>query len=97
MGLEGYRKRINEIDNNLLKLLNERVELALKIGAEKQQQGLPVYVPERENEILDRLVKLNHGPLMDEGVRNFFTDIIKVCREMQKRQQTGLLNNGGKS
>jgi chorismate mutase-like protein len=84
MGLEAYRKQIDAIDNQLLQLFNERAQLALRIGEEKQRQGLPVYVPEREKQIIERVQQLNRGPLTSLAVRELFTSIIQTCRNLEK-------------
>lgn len=83
MNIDLYRSQINEIDLQLLELLNQRAILAHKIGKEKQTQGLPVLVPEREKKVLSRLAQLNNGPLKDEALRSVFQSIIEICRNVQ--------------
>ena len=67
MGLDEWRARIDEIDRQLLRLLSQRAELSLEIGRAKRESGEPVLVPEREQEILDELARLNPGPLLRRG------------------------------
>ena len=69
MGLDEWRARIDEIDRQLLRLLNQRAELSLEIGRAKRQASEPVLVPEREQEILDELTRLNAGPLTAGAIR----------------------------
>jgi len=83
MGIDILRKQIDAIDQQLLELLNERARLAQQIGAEKQQLGLPVFVPEREQQILDRLQQLNPGPLTAFAIREIFALIIQSCRFLE--------------
>lgn len=83
MGIDILRKQIDAIDQQLLELFNERARLAQQIGAEKQQLGLPVFVPEREQQILDRLQQLNPGPLTASAIREIFTLIIQSCRFLE--------------
>ena len=52
MNLDDWRSRINDLDNQILTLLNQRAEAALKIGDLKRRHDLPYYVPEREAEII---------------------------------------------
>src|SRR2546425_5271355 len=63
MNLDDWRSRINDLDNQLLNLLNQRAEAALRIGDLKRRKDLAYFVPEREAEIVDRLVKDNGGAL----------------------------------
>src|SRR2546428_6176827 len=62
MNLDDWRSRINDFDKELLILLNQRAEAALRIGDLKRRKDLAYFVPEREAEIVDRLVKRNGGP-----------------------------------
>ena len=56
MSLQDLRRRIDELDRQLVKLLNERSRCALEIGKLKQEQHLPLYQPDREKEVLEMLV-----------------------------------------
>ena len=51
MNISDWRRRIDEIDKKLVELLNERSHCALEIGRIKQEQGIPIYQPTRENEV----------------------------------------------
>lgn len=86
LNLEHYRDQINEIDLELLKLINKRAQLALKISEVKQEKGLPIYIPEREQSILLHLIELNQGPLNATGINSIFTKIIEACRQLQLTQ-----------
>ena len=54
MDLDEWRSRINNLDGQILNLLNQRAEAALKIGDLKRHSGAPVYAPEREAEVFRR-------------------------------------------
>src|SRR6185295_16544848 len=69
MNLDDWRSRINNLDHEILALLNQRADAALHIGELKRQQDLPYFVPEREAQVLDRLVTLNRGPLPADALR----------------------------
>ena len=73
--IEKYRKLIDRIDLELLELLNRRADTALSIGKIKKQNKQPVYVPEREREIIERLISLNNGPLSKEAIKKMFLNI----------------------
>jgi len=84
MGIDDWRERIDEVDGKILELLNERTRYSLEIGQIKRQANLPVYVPAREKEILERLTRLNQGPLTDAAVRRLFERIIDESRRHEK-------------
>jgi chorismate mutase / prephenate dehydratase len=83
MDLADWRSRINDLDNQILHLLNQRAEAALQIGDLKRRQEAPHYVPEREAEILRRITALNPGPLPTETVRAVWTEILSGCRRLE--------------
>jgi len=83
--LDGWRKRIDEIDQQLVKLLNERSHCALEIGRLKKMLKLPAWQPEREAEILRHVVKANQGPLDDAAIRRLFERIIDEARSVERR------------
>lgn len=70
--IETYRKQIDEIDNQILKFLNDRMEIVKEIGRVKQTSGTSIYRPEREKEILDRLKLLNKGALNPQAIDAIF-------------------------
>lgn len=78
------RDLIDAIDSSLLKLLNVRSSLALKIGALKKHYNLPVYDPEREKEIIKRLINENSGPLDSNAVIRLFERIIDEARRLER-------------
>src|SRR5919198_3172607 len=83
MNLDDWRSRINDLDNQILNLLNERAEAALRIGDLKRRRALPSYAPEREAEILSRLAATNGGPLTAEALRAIWSEILSGCRALE--------------
>lgn len=81
------RDRIDAIDQQLLKLLNERAQCALEVGEVKQgsaSDAPPVfYRPEREAQILSRLMSENPGPLADRDVAGLFREVISCCLNLE--------------
>lgn len=81
------RERIDNIDQSLLRLLNERAQCALEVGEVKQGSASdepPVfYRPEREAQILKRLMGDNPGPLTDRDVAGLFREIISCCLNLE--------------
>jgi chorismate mutase/prephenate dehydratase len=76
------RDEIDAIDDELLRLVNRRADLARRIGALKQ--GGPVDRPEREAQILGRMQKANPGPLPAERVAALFGEVISACRGLEE-------------
>ena len=84
MNLSDWRRRIDEIDKKLVKLLNERSQCALEIGKLKQAANLPLYQPHRENEVLANAERENPGPLTDAAIRRLFERIIDEARAAER-------------
>src|SRR5882724_4275883 len=83
MDLADWRTRINELDNQILNLLNQRAEAALQIGHLKRRQGTPSYVPEREAEILRLLSAQNRGPLTADNLVAIWRELLSACRALE--------------
>ncbi len=78
--LKDLRARIDEIDEQLHALINQRAELAQQTAAHKQATGETVcYRPEREADILRRVIERNQGPLPDDDVARIFREIMSAC------------------
>lgn len=84
MSLDELRKRIDEIDEQVLGLLNERAKCGQEVGKVKQSQNAVFYVPEREKAIYDKLTALNPGPLPKEAVKAIYREIISSIRSLEK-------------
>jgi len=82
--LEEWRKRIDEIDQQLVKLLNERSRCAVEIGHLKKKLDLAAWQPNREADILRHVVKSNPGPLDDAAIRRLFERIIDEARSLER-------------
>ena len=78
------RSRIDELDSELLKSLNERAKCVIEIGKMKKKEKKDVLVPLREKELLDRLSKFNKGPMTDAMVIYLFQQIIDTLKDLQK-------------
>ncbi len=85
--LEELRNKIDKIDEEILKLLNERAKLAKDVGHLKKKYNLPVYVPSREKAIFDRLKKINKTFGEDfptDAIIPVFREIISACRSTEE-------------
>ena len=78
-----WRKAIDEIDEKILDLINERLSFGGKIGQIKEKNGDPVLDRSRENQILKRLSELNKGPIKQNVLRHIFSEIMAASREIQ--------------
>ena len=77
------RERIDAIDCQLVKLLNERASCSLEIRGLKPQVHWGLYDPKREEEIFSNLASCNEGPLYDENLREIFEAILHVMKELR--------------
>lgn len=83
--LRPWRGRIDALDETILALLNERARCATEIGHLKRALGVPVYAPEREDEVISHVLAANAGPLPPEAVRRLFERIIDETRSLERR------------
>ncbi len=84
MELDPLRTRIDEIDEHILSLLNERVKCAAEIGRIKRENGAPIYVASREEAVLKKLAKLNQGPLDDQAIRAIYREVMSAAIALEK-------------
>lgn len=85
MEISDWRKKIDELDVEIVRLINLRAEAARAIGEIKKKTDLPVYEPKREQEVFDRVRAANHGPLPDSELLHVYERIIDVMRTLQRR------------
>jgi chorismate mutase-like protein len=78
------REKIDAIDSQLLRLLNERATLALEVGKVKSRDGLPIYAPDREASLLRSLVEKNEGPLSPQAIRAIYREIMSAALSLEK-------------
>jgi chorismate mutase/prephenate dehydratase len=82
--IASLRAKIDRIDQELVKLMNDRARLALSIGHVKNNTGASAYAPAREDEVLCRVLALNKGPLAERCVRSVFRELISGSRSLEK-------------
>ncbi|MFA4028764.1 MAG: hypothetical protein GDYSWBUE_000828 [Candidatus Fervidibacterota bacterium] len=81
--LEELRREIDRIDEEILNLLNRRAEIAMSVGALKRMLNLSPHSPSREAQILNRLLKLSHGPLPVDSLKVIYREILSACRRLE--------------
>lgn len=82
-GIAEHRAKIDEIDEKIVALLNERAIESLAIRALKPEAQMGLYDPKREEEIFARLVAANDGPMYAEDVRSIYATVLKVMKELR--------------
>ena len=86
MDIADWRKKIDELDQQLVKLLSERARAAVEIGRLKRDTNLPIYEPERERIVFENVQHLNRGPLPGRDLVRIFERIMDVMRNIQKEE-----------
>jgi len=89
--LKRYREEIDRIDRTILELLIERSEYAKKIGEVKKRKGLQIHVPERERQIIEKLLELNKGRFPEKALVRIFREIISACLSLEQPLKVGYL------
>jgi chorismate mutase/prephenate dehydratase len=82
--LKPLRDAIDAVDRKLVELLNERAKLAIEVGRVKHEVSAPVYRPEREAQVLDKVAALSQGPLEPGTIRSVYREVIAACRGLER-------------
>lgn len=85
MDLADWRKKIDAIDRELVRLLNERARCVAEIGEIKRAGGLPIQEPGREEKVFENVQSVNQGPLDNDALRRVFERIVEEGRDLQRR------------
>ncbi len=81
-----WRKKIDELDRQLVELINQRAKCAQEIGRLKRNTQMPIYEPDRERTIFENVHRLNQGPLPDRELTRIFERLIDVMRKLQEQE-----------
>jgi chorismate mutase len=84
LSIEDWRDEIDRLDEELVRLLNERSKCAIEIGRIKRELGQPVYMPSREKEVIEHVTQINPGPLDAEAMQRLFERIIDESRRIER-------------
>lgn len=95
MSLDELRKRIDELDHQLVQLLNERAQVVIEIGKLKSKTDKPVYAPDREKEVFAKLIKANKGPLPDRCLISIWRELMSGSFVLERPLRIGYLGPGG--
>ena len=94
--LDDWRRQIDALDAELLRLLNQRAAIACEIAAIKVASGLPAYDGNREHQVLARVAEKNTGPLDQQSVTDIFAGIIRETRRLgtqRMQEQSGTVKS----
>ncbi len=83
MSLEKLRQDIDKVDIQIVKLLNKRVRLSQQIFEEKNKLKLSIYDQQREQKVIENVIRQNQGLLIPQQVESIFQVIIDSCRTTQ--------------
>jgi chorismate mutase / prephenate dehydratase len=75
-----YRDQISDIDLELIALLNQRLQVVDQLWRYKAGHDIPMYVPEREAQMVAFLMEANQGPLSDDGLREVYRTIVETTK-----------------
>ncbi len=81
--IEELRERVDEVDRELIRVLNERARIVQEIVTIKAEAGKPLFDPKREEEILRRAVESNEGPIYDTSMSEIFELILHRIRDLE--------------
>src|SRR6476620_2962228 len=84
MNIPEHRKAIDKLDERIVQLLNQRTKHVLEIGAIKIKAGEEIYAPHRELAVLERLCKLNQGPITNESLRAIYREVMSSALSLEK-------------
>lgn len=86
MDIADWRRKIDEIDRTLVKMLNERAQAAHEIGKLKRDAGMPIYEPDREQTVLRNAESVNGGPLPNRDLKRIYERIMDIMRQIQQEE-----------
>jgi chorismate mutase/prephenate dehydratase len=88
--LETLRSFIDNVDNSLVQLLNERARLVVEVGKRKSKDGTPVYAPAREQMVLKKVLSLNTGPLLNTTLEAVYREIMSGSFALERPLRIGV-------
>jgi len=84
MDIADWRNKIDGLDEQIVRLLNERAAAAVEIGRLKQKQSAPIYEPNREQAVFEHVREVNPGPLTGVQLQDIYFRIMDVMRALQR-------------
>ncbi|HMH06195.1 MAG TPA: chorismate mutase [Terriglobales bacterium] len=97
MDIFDWRKKIDDLDRELVELLSQRAHAAHEIGKLKRSAGMPIYEPDRERNVFSNVRSCNAGPLPDRDLLRIYERIMDVMRQIQQQEIAPETTRGGGS
>ena len=95
MSLEELRKRIDKLDLELVKLLNERAKVVVEVGKIKQESDAPVYAPDREKIVFEKIAAANEGPLPERCLQAIWRELMSGSFALERPLRIAYLGPAG--
>jgi chorismate mutase-like protein len=86
MDISDWRKKIDELDEQIVQLLSQRAAAAVEIGKLKAKNSAPIYEPQREQTVFEHVRRVNPGPLSGAQVQDVYERLMDVMRTLQRPQ-----------
>ena len=93
--MKQYRDQIDRIDAEIVRLIGQRAEIAREIASAKSKDNLPLYQPDREQQVYDKIAKLNPGIIDDASLRNIYREIMSATLKLEGSLQVGYFGAEG--
>lgn len=93
--LDALRNRIDELDRSLVDLLNERASIVVKVGHAKVRDGLPIYAPDRESAVLNKIVSSSDGPLPERTLEGIWRELMSGSFQLERPLRIAYLGPPG--
>lgn len=86
MDIAQWRRRLDQLDRRLVRMLNQRARAAQEIGRLKARTAMPIYEPKREQAVFENVRRANRGPFPAHELKRVFEEIIGVMRRLQRTE-----------
>lgn len=93
--LAPLRAKIDELDQQLIKLLNDRAKVVVEVGKVKRKGNTPIYVPDREKRVLEQVRSYNQGPLPDTCIDAIYRELMSGSFAIERPLRIGYLGPPG--
>src|SRR3954464_3091382 len=94
-GLDELPRRVDALDEKIVQLLNDRANVVVEIGKLKQQSKQPIYAPDREKAVLEKVRHLNHGPLPHRCLEAVYRELMSGSFMLEKPLRIAFLGPDG--
>jgi chorismate mutase / prephenate dehydratase len=78
--VEELRAQLDAIDREIFAAVNRRIDVVARLKRHKEEHGIGFVDPDRERQMFDARAAENDGPLSDEGLRAFYTELLALCK-----------------